>query len=86
MTEPTKIIGNHIIYGSWDSTGGDEFLVFYHPNGLDATVFILDGADYGGGINFYFDCKSDELDKIINSSNLDWEIYKKVSDFGKEKK
>lgn len=80
-----EVLQDHVIYGSWDDTYGHQFLVYYHPNGIDAVVFILGGQDYGGGISFYFNCKTSELDNIINSSNDEYEVYKKVETFGKQK-
>lgn len=59
-----EILPNHIIYGEWDDVIDNQFMVFYHPNGTDCTVFIMGGCDYGGGIAYYFFAKSSDVDKI----------------------
>jgi len=66
---PSEILNHHVIYGDWDDTTSNQFLVFYHPNGVDCTVFIMDGMDYGGGISYYFQCKSETVDNLVNQED-----------------
>jgi len=74
MAIKMQILDNHIIYGYWSSEENYQFLVYYHPDGINCTVFIMDGADYGGGISHYFNSLSSTIDDII-SSNQDKSPY-----------
>ncbi|HQT19233.1 MAG TPA: hypothetical protein PLE48_14535 [Thiobacillus sp.] len=50
MQKISKVTDDHVIYGDWDDTYENQVLVYYHPNGIHCTVFVLGGTDYGGGI------------------------------------
>lgn len=71
------ILDQHIIYGTWDSNRS-QVLVHYHPNGKDATVFILDGQDYGGGIDKVVNTTSAVIDKAAEESDNDYIFYRKM--------
>jgi hypothetical protein len=81
MTEE-KIGNYHILYGSWDDVSNNQFLVYYHCNGVDCTVFIMHGADYGGGVSFYFDVNANVLESIIRASLNDYDIKQAVIKLG----
>lgn len=79
-----KIIGDHVLYGEWDDCGGYQFLVYYHPNGIHAQVFMLAGTDYGGGVTKYADCLVDDLQKVLAANTTDkYERYEAMSSFVK---
>jgi hypothetical protein len=74
-----EIIDSHIIYGEWDGETSNQFMVYYHPNGINCIVFIMDGADYGGGISYWFKSTSKIVDEIISqvskySGDIKYEI------------
>lgn len=67
MPKLHKIVGDHVIYGDWDDTYENQVLVYYHPNGVHCTVFVLGGYDYGGGIV----CMKE--DALANAVDAAWE-------------
>ena len=82
MIEQKKVGNNHVIYGYWNAEEDNEFMVYYHPDGINCTVFMMMGMDYGGGISYYFDCSKSSIDNIIaNSKNKSaYEIKDLVSE------
>lgn len=46
MQKISKVIDDHVIYCDLDSTYENQVLVYYHPNGIHCTVFVLGGTDY----------------------------------------
>ena len=75
------MLGNHVIYGDWDDTYCNQFLVYWHLNGLQATVFLMGGSDYGGGIDSHVEVDSSVLDEKIYKSKDNFEAYDVVSKY-----
>lgn len=80
-----EILDDHVIYGEWDDVHGYQFIVHYHPNGQKATVFLLAGYDYGGGVHLHFNCSSKELDAIIKAHPDDYgyDLYAAVEEYSR---
>lgn len=65
---PREILDDHVIYGDWDNTYCNEVLVYNHPNGIYSHVFVMGGADYGGGIVYEGKLKSKAVEDFANSA------------------
>jgi hypothetical protein len=77
----TEIVdGNHVIYGEWDDVLDYQFMVYILENGVDCIVFIMHGCDYGGGIQYYFKTKFENISNIVeyNTDLSDYEIKEMV--------
>ena len=71
MSIEQEVLDEHVIYGYWNAEESAQFLVFYPESGDNCQVFIMGGADYGGGISYYFNCPYTVIDDIIsNNPNL----------------
>ena len=79
MTKPSRIIGDHVLYGQWDSDGRDEVLVHYHPNGIDTHVFVLSGFDYGGGVIKEFPMKASVLEQLWKDAETAQDFHTTLS-------
>lgn len=75
-----QIVGNHVIYGDWDDTGGSQFMVHWHPNGLNCTIFVFDGFDYGEGIVAVGESMdSDEVEELLDQEfDYDFEYRRAI--------
>ncbi|MFH2013948.1 MAG: hypothetical protein ABIJ17_03200 [Patescibacteria group bacterium] len=74
-----EILDHHIIYGEWDDCLSNQFLVYSHPNGIDCVVFIMNGIDYGGGISYWFNSKSEIVNKIVSQKDkYDGDIKREI--------
>ncbi len=71
MSLPEERLDHHTIYGSWDDTYGHQFLVHYPPCSDTVHVFMLGGADYGGGITCHASINADKLNTLLSSQYKD---------------
>ena len=76
MKSTPEILDDHVIYGSWDDTYGNQVLVYNHPNGKDSHVFVMDGADYGGGIVRHGILSTAVVNAIYEKSDNDYEFHR----------
>jgi hypothetical protein len=86
----TEVIGNqHILYGDWDDVCNNQFLVYYHADCVNATVFLMGGCDYGGGVTSYFTTTAAAVYEAIGPSEDgtelgDYEAKERVTELYKE--
>lgn len=64
------IIGECCIYGTWDDVTDNQFIVIWGESGNYATVLILSGYDYGGGVTH-------------GSANIPYKEVEEILDSGK---
>ena len=81
---PNSIDAYHTVYGQWDDVMDDQFMVFWHPYGSFATIFLFSGFDYGGGISKVVHISANKTRRILSSFTSAYETKKAFNNLDKD--
>ncbi|WDS60823.1 hypothetical protein [Vibrio phage VP9] len=81
----TKVINNATLHNDWDDLQTHQFLVVWHSSGKTCDVFVMGGADYGGGVLQYGEnMDSVAVETLIHSNTTCYDQYRSILDAVKE--